>query len=224
MILIVWPISLKCLENMNSFFKAVINYFLKGVIVVVPIGAAIMLIYWVISSIDSVLNISGTLLVDKTGRPIYIPGIGILMVLLVIFLAGIIVTNVITEPIKNWANRWLNRLPLFNFLYSSIKDLTEAFVGDDKKFHDPVIVQINEFGHRQVGFVTQKDLSKLGMPGDVAVYFPFSYSFAGQLAIVNSENVKALDMTASEAMKFVVSGGVSGLDKMHGHVSHKTAQ
>lgn len=200
---------------MNKLFRILINYFIKGVLVVVPLGAAIMLIFWVISSVDQTLNLSGLWIDPKTGQPIYIPGLGILTVIIIILLAGITVTNFITEPIKNWSNRWLNRLPLFNFLYSSIKDLTEAFVGDEKKFHEPVIVEINNHGFRQVGFVTQKDLSRLDLPGDVAVYFPFSYSFAGQLAIVQADKVKPLDMSASEAMKFVVSGGVSGLDKPH---------
>lgn len=175
-----------------------------------------MLIYWVVSSVDATLNLSGVLWVDgKTGKPVYIPGLGILTVIIIILFAGIVVTNFITEPIKNWANRWLNRLPLFNFLYSSIKDLTEAFVGDEKKFHEPVIVEINNHGYKQIGFVTQKDLSSLSLGGEVAVYFPFSYSFAGQLAIVSADKVKPLDMSASEAMKFVVSGGVSGLDRPH---------
>lgn len=206
---------------MNKLFKILINYFIKGVLVVVPLGAAIFLIYWIISSLDSTLNLSGTIWMDpKTGKPMYIPGLGILTVLVIIMLAGITVTNFITEPIKNWANRWLNRLPLFNFLYSSIKDLTEAFVGDEKKFHEPVIVEINNFGYKQVGFVTQKDLSRLNLPGEVAVYFPFSYSFAGQLAIVNAEKVKPLNMSASEAMKFVVSGGVSGLDHPKSSTRH----
>ena len=199
---------------MNKILKALFNYFIKGVIVVVPLGAAIMLIYWVVSSLDQTLNLSGIIWVDpKTGQPVYVPGLGILTVLVIILIAGIVVTNFITEPIKNWSNRWLNRLPLFNFLYSSIKDLTEAFVGDEKKFHEPVIVEINNHGYKQVGFVTQKDLSSLNLPGEVAVYFPFSYSFAGQLAIISSEKIKPLNMSASEAMKFVVSGGVSGLEK-----------
>ncbi|MGX5690183.1 DUF502 domain-containing protein [Arcticibacter tournemirensis] len=201
---------------MNRFVRALLNYFIKGVLVVVPLGAAVMLIYWVVSSLDQLLNLSGVIWVDpKTGLPVYIPGLGILTVLVIILFAGIVVTNFITEPIKNWANRWLNRLPLFNFLYSSIKDLTEAFVGDEKKFHEPVIVEINNSGYKQVGFVTQKDLSRLDLEGEVAVYFPFSYSFAGQLAIVSAEKVRPLDLSASEAMKFVVSGGVSGLDKPH---------
>jgi uncharacterized membrane protein len=198
---------------MNRIFRAVINYFIKGVIVVLPIGAAIFLVYWIISTIDQSLNLSNVLWVDpKTGEPMYIPGLGILTVLVLILVAGIIVTNFVTDPIKVWVSRWLNRLPIFNFLYSSIKDLTEAFVGDEKKFSEPVIVEINETGIKQVGFLTQKDLANINLPGEVAVYFPFSYSFAGQLCIVRSEKVKSLKMNASEAMKFVVSGGVSGSD------------
>ena len=180
---------------------------------VVPLGAAIFLVYWIISTIDQSLNLSGNILVDpKTGEPLYIPGLGILTVVILILGAGIIVTNFITDPIKIWIARWLQRLPLFNFLYSSIKDLTEAFVGDEKKFSEPVVVEVNETGLKQVGFLTQKDLAKIDLPGEVAVYFPFSYSFAGQLCIVKSEKVKPLGMNASEAMKFVVSGGVSGID------------
>ncbi|WP_423148045.1 DUF502 domain-containing protein [Rubrolithibacter danxiaensis] len=196
---------------MNRIFKALINYFIKGVLIVVPLGAAIFLIYWIISTIDYSLNLSNILWVDsKTGKPVYIPGLGILTVLVIILVAGIIVTNFITDPIKIWFSRWMKRLPIINFLYSSIKDLTEAFVGDEKKFNEPVIVEINETGLKQVGFLTQKDLSKVGLAGEVAVYFPFSYSFAGQLCIVQAEKVKHLQMSATEAMKFVVSGGVSG--------------
>lgn len=198
---------------MNTLFKALINYFIKGILVVVPIGVAIFLVFWIISTLDQLLNLSGAIWVDaKTGEPMYIPGLGILTVVVIILLSGIIVTNLITEPIKLWFSRWFNRVPLFNILYSSVKDLTEAFVGDEKKFHEPVIVEINNHGLKQIGFVTRKDLSRLKLQGNVAVYFPFSYSFAGQLAIVKAENVQPLNMSASEAMKFIVSGGVSGGD------------
>lgn len=197
---------------MNKVFRSLFNYFIKGVLIVLPLAAAIYLIYWVISSIDSKLNLSSLWTNPETGEPIYIPGLGILTVILFLLFAGIIVTNFITDPIKIWINKWLKKLPLFNFLYSSIKDLTEAFVGDEKKFNEPVLVELNDSGLKQIGFVTNKDLSKINLPGQVAVYFPFSYSFAGQLFIVSSEKVKPLNMSASAAMKMVVSGGVSGLD------------
>jgi uncharacterized membrane protein len=197
---------------MKKIFGILLNYFVKGLIVVVPIGTAFFLIYWAVASLDSALNLSDFLWTNSKGKPIYIPGLGIINVIVIILIAGILMTNVVTEPIKRWFNRWIDRLPLFKFLYSSIKDLTEAFVGEEKKFSEAVIVEINEFGLKKVGFLVQKDLSKLNLPGDVAVYFPFSYSFAGQVVIIPAGKVKPIDKNAADMMKFVISGGVSGLD------------
>lgn len=196
---------------MNRILSAILRYLVKGALVVVPLGVAFFAIFWIVAKIDYTLNLSDVIWVDQAGRPIYIPGLGIVSVLLILLVAGIVVTNFVTEPIYNWFNRWLNRFPIFNFIYTSIKDLTEAFVGDEKKFNEPVLVEINESGLKKIGFLTQKDLAKIDLPGEVAVYFPFSYSFAGQLCIVRSDRVKPLKMSAAEAMKFVVSGGVSHL-------------
>ena len=128
---------------MKKIAGALLTYFVKGLIVVVPIGAAAFLIFWGVAKIDEALNLSGIFLTDSRGQPIYIPGLGILNVMIIILVVGILVTNVITDPIKQWINRWINRLPIFKFLYSSIKDLTEAFVGEEKKFNEPVLVEIS---------------------------------------------------------------------------------
>ncbi len=197
---------------MKKIVGALLNYFVKGLLVVVPLGAAFFLIFWAVRTVDNALNLSGILWSDSAGKPVYIPGLGILNVMVVIFIAGILITNVVTEPIKRWFNRWLNHLPLLKFLYSSIKDLTEAFVGEEKKFNEPVLVEVNEFGLKKVGFLVQKDLSSLNLPGEVAVYFPYSYSFAGQVVIISSDKVKPIDKSAADMMKFVISGGVSGLN------------
>lgn len=199
---------------MKRVASALLNYFFKGLIVVVPLGAAAFLIFWAVSSIDNALNLSDIFWTNSKGKPVYIPGLGILNVVVVIMVAGILVTNVITDPIKKWFSRWINRLPFFNFLYSSIKDLTEAFVGDEKKFNEAVIVEVNEFGLKKIGFLVQKDLSKLNLPGEVAVYFPYSYSFAGQVIIISADKVKPIDKNSADMMKFVISGGVSGLDDL----------
>jgi uncharacterized membrane protein len=197
---------------MKRIASALLRYFVKGLLIVVPLGAAFFLIFWAISSIDNALNLSDIFWPgSKNGKPLYIPGLGILNVLVVIFIAGVLVTNVVTDPIKRWFNRWLERLPLFKFLYSSIKDLTEAFVGEEKKFNEPVLVEVNEFGLKKIGFLVQKDLSALNLPGEVAVYFPYSYSFAGQVVIISADKVKPIDKSAADMMKFVISGGVSGL-------------
>jgi len=197
---------------MKKIAGILLNYFVKGLLIVVPLGAAFLLIFWAVRGLDNALNLSGFLWTDpKTGKPVYIPGLGILNVLVLILIAGILVTNVVTDPIKRWFNRWLNRLPILKFLYSSIKDLTEAFVGEEKKFSEAVIVEVNEFGLKKVGFLVQKDLTALNLPGEVAVYFPYSYSFAGQVVIIAADKVKPIDKSAADMMKFVISGGVSGL-------------
>jgi len=196
---------------MKRIFSALFRYFIKGLLVVLPLGAAFFLIFWAFSSVDDALNLSEWIFVDPTtGKPLYIPGLGLLSVVLVILVAGFIATYLITEPIYNWLNKWFNKLPIFKFIYSSVKDLTEAFVGDDKKLNEPVLVE-DSHGFKRIGFLTQKDLTVIGLKGDVAVYFPWSYSFAGQVLIVKADQVKTLKMTSAQAMKCIVSGGVSSV-------------
>ncbi len=194
---------------MNRIGRALLNYLIKGLLIVVPISLSVFIVVWAVTTVDSWLNINNILGVDpKTGANRNIPGLGLGLVLTIILIAGIFVTNFVTEPMYSWFKRIMNRLPLLNFIFSSIKDLTEAFVGDEKKFNNPVLVEV-EGGMKRIGFLTQNDLTKLDLPGDAIVYFPFSYSFAGQVYVVDKDKIKPLNMSAADAMKLVVSGGVS---------------
>ena len=196
---------------MNRIGKALLNYLIKGLLIVMPIALSVFIVVWAVSTVDSWLNINNILGVDpNTGESRNIPGLGLVLVLAIILAAGIFVTYFVTEPMYSWFRRWLNKLPLFNFIYTSIKDLTEAFVGDEKKFNHPVLVE-TEGDMKRIGFLTQNDLSKLNMMDEAIVYFPFSYSFAGQIYIVKKDKIKPLNMSAADAMKLVVSGGVTQL-------------
>ena len=194
---------------MNRIGRALLNYLIKGLLIVVPIALSIFIVVWAVTTVDSWLNINNIFGVNPlTGENRNIPGLGLGLVLFIILVAGVVVTNFVTEPMYNWFQRTMNRLPLLNFIFSSIKDLTEAFVGDEKKFNNPVLVEA-ESGIKRIGFLTQNDLSKLDLPGDAIVYFPFSYSFAGQVYVVSKDKITPLKMSAADAMKLVVSGGVS---------------
>src|SRR5690606_30821055 len=138
----------------NITMRLFFNYLIKGTLVVLPLAGALFLIVWIVASIDSALNLSGWFWEDEAGRPLYVPGLGILTVIVVLVVVGMIFTNVVTEPIIAWFNNLINRIPLFNTLYSSIKDFTEAFVGDAKKFNEPVLVEVNETGLKKIGFLT----------------------------------------------------------------------
>lgn len=194
---------------MNRIGRALLNYLIKGLLIVLPIALSIYIVIWAVTTVDSWLNVNNILGVDpRTGASRNIPGLGLALVIALILIAGIFVTNFVTEPMYNWFSRWMNRLPGLNFIYSSIKDLTEAFVGDEKKFNHPVMVDVGA-EIKRIGFLTQNDLASIGLPGECVVYFPFSYSFAGQVCVVSKTKIQELNISAAEAMKLVVSGGVS---------------
>jgi len=104
------------------------------------------------------------------------------------------------------------RLPFVRLLYTSARDLLNAFVGDKRRFDKPVIVAPYAGGVARVfGFVTQESLASIGLAEQVTVYVPFSYSIAGTMMIFPASSVTPIEIDSAEAMAFIVSGGVTGL-------------
>ena len=187
---------------MKKIAKKFTNYFLQGLLYIAPIGLTIWILYSVFIKIDSLFD--GIL-------PYDIPGLGIASVIVIVAILGYLGKLFVTTPITQFFDKLLEKTPFIKLIYSSIKDLLKAFVGDEKKFSEPVLVKVNNISNlEKVGFVTNKDLADLGVEGKkVAVYFPHSYAFSGEMYIVPSEDVKPIDKASSEIMKFIVSGGVS---------------
>jgi uncharacterized membrane protein len=147
--------------------------------------------------------------------PIDIPGLGFVIVIVSITLIGFLGSSIITQPVLDYFDGILSKTPGIKIIYTSIKDLTSALVGKDKKFNKPVLVKLNASDQEyRIGFITNDDIEKyLGITEDVvAVYFPHSYAFSGYVAIVPKANVKAINAKSSDVMKFIVSGGVADLD------------
>ena len=139
-----------------------------------------------------------------------IPGTGILIILVGITLLGFIGQTILFRPIRMLVDRIMKNAPLVKVIYSSLKDLLSAFVGKEKKFNQPVLVKVNMISNlEKMGFITQTDLSDLGVKDKATVYFPHSYNFSGEMFIVPVEHITLLDIPAAEAMKFIVSGGVT---------------
>lgn len=121
-------------------------------------------------------------------------------------------STLIAKPAFSMVENYLYKLPIINLIYSSSKDVINAFIGDKKKFNQPVLVKINkEMNIHRLGFITQNDLSVIHVPDKAAVYFPHSYNISGNLVIVPNENITVIQAPSSEIMKFIVSGGVTGL-------------
>jgi uncharacterized membrane protein len=139
------------------------------------------------------------------------PGLGFLIILGAITIFGYLTTNFAFKTFTTWFDHLMNRIPLVKLIYSSLKDLLNAFVGDKKKFNKPVLVLMNEENKLyQIGFITQADLSELGLDDMVSVYLPHSYAVSGWHYIVPKNRITPLNISGPTAMKYIVSGGVSG--------------
>ena len=185
--------------------KKLLTYFMQGLVLVAPIVITIYIVFLIFDFIDGILR---NQLESWFGYTI--PGLGLLIILGLITFLGFVGQSIVSNPLKALADRLLKKAPLLQVIYSSLVDLFSAFVGKEKKFNRPVLVEINKENNLwKIGFVTQKSMAEMGMEGLVAVYFPHSYNFSGELYMINASAVKPLDMPPSEAMKFVVSGGVT---------------
>jgi uncharacterized membrane protein len=139
-----------------------------------------------------------------------IPGPGFLVTILTITAVGFIASNFLTRRLVRLVDNVFTRLPLVKMIYTSIKDLINAFVGDKKSFNKPVLVSIVPGSNIQViGFVTCESLANLGMSEYVAVYLPQSYNFAGNLVIVPKDQTTTISAESGNVMAFIVSGGIT---------------
>jgi len=189
--------------------KKLLNFLIEGTLYAAPLGITVYIIYSLFTFIDS-------LLVDHINKflGVEIPGLGFLALLIFLILIGLIGRTFIAKPLKFLFKKIINRIPLLKFVYDAFNDLFTAFVGKEKKFSKPVLVKVNlNSDLEKLGFITEEDLNILGENDKVAVYFPHSYNFSGEMFIVPRANIKALDINSSDVMKFIVSAGLTGWQK-----------
>jgi uncharacterized membrane protein len=185
--------------------KRITKYFLSGLLWVAPVGLTLYILYRVFGWVDGLLAGPERDLLGYT-----VPGLGFVFIIVVIFLVGFLTSNFLTRWLFNLAGSLFTRLPLVKLLYTSVRDLLQAFIGEKKRFDKPVLVRVLPGSDtRAIGFITSEDLSMLGVEGLVAVYLPQSYNFSGNLIIVPRDLVTPLKVDAGTVMTFIVSGGIS---------------
>jgi len=176
-----------------------IGYFGRGLVLVAPIAITIGICYWIVTAIDDLLKIDT-------------PGVGLALAVAIITLVGFLGSNLITRGAVGAIDRLFDRLPIIRLLYGAVRDVLSAFVGEKRRFDQPVSVRLDAVGDvRLFGFVTQESLETLGLGQHVSVYCPHSYNFSGQLVVVSAERIERLEKASSDIMAFIVSGGVAGV-------------
>ena len=178
-----------------------LNYFFRGLIVLAPAVITIWVFWQIFTTVDRWMGFR-------------LPGVGIVVTIALITLFGFLTSSVLARWFVRLVDNTFNRLPLIRLVYSSTRDLLDAFVGEKRRFDRPVVVQTSADGvEKAFGFVTAGGMERFGLDDHVTVYLPFSYTFTGVIRIYPAANVRPLESDSAELMAFVVSGGVTAASK-----------
>ena len=189
-------------ENINprSGMRKLLNLFLRGLLVVLPIALTIGILFWILGLLGNVLHLNNL----SFGAIILYLASGIAVIILI----GKVTEGVVAQQVISFLEGVIEKAPGLSWIFGTTKDVTKAFVGKEKKFTKPVKVRITEY-HWRFGFLTQKDLADVGLPQHCTVYLPMSYAITGELIVAKKIDVEPLDVDSGALMKFIVSGGVT---------------
>ncbi|WP_445491157.1 DUF502 domain-containing protein [Niallia sp. 03133] len=187
--------------------KAIVKNFINGIITIVPI---ILVIYVTYRSFLFLDNLLGSFLRSYLKNE-YIPGIGILLTLILITVLGWLSTKFIISHIIRWIDLLLEKIPFIKTIYSVIKDTIQSFLGEKKSFSKVALVTFPGTEMKSIGFITAEDLEEYYEPFKdyIAVYVPQTFQVAGFTYLIPKENIDFIDMKPEDAMKFVLSGGLT---------------
>ncbi|HEU4963972.1 MAG TPA: DUF502 domain-containing protein, partial [Bacilli bacterium] len=189
--------------------KKLLKFFMNGILVIMPIGLVIYVSVQVFQFLDSLL---GRRLREVLGDNEYVPGLGLLLTIVLITVVGFLATHWFSRQLIDLMEAIVARIPFVKTLYKVVKETIESFVGEKKSFSKVALVTLPNNPMKMLGFITTENVSKLGseLHDHVAIYVPQTFQVAGVTFLVPKEHVEVLDISPEEAMRFILSGGVSG--------------
>ncbi len=192
-------------------FRRIRSALVSGLVVVMPIGLTLWLLWWFGSSTESLLRQVITVVIPDE---YYRPGMGIIAAVLLVLAAGFMLNALLVRRMLAAWEAFLERIPVVKTIYGAIRDFTRLLPAGGTR-RDLNRVVLARFGDaRLIGFVTRDDASELGIvaleDGLVAVYFPMSYQIGGYTALLPRSALKVLDLPVEAAMRLVLTAGLSG--------------
>ena len=193
-------------------YGKLLQYFLQGLLILAPLAITAWAIFWVVSSIDSLLPIF-TYTDDKGAVKVQNYGIGFIMIIAALIVIGYFSSFFITGRVVSFVDKLLEKTPGIKYIYSTTRDFFEAFAGDNKKFTKNVLANVDDNDVWRFGFITREDMEEFDLKDYVTVYIPMAYSVAGNVYVIPKSRVKPItNISAAQTMKFAVSGGITDVD------------
>ncbi len=195
---------------MKAFRAALKRYFITGLLVITPIWGTVLILKTLFVSLDGIL---GDMMTKWVMPSYYVPGIGILTLVLLIFLTGILATNLIGgRMVRHW-EELLHRVPVVRGIYATLKSMMDILSFTDRdNYKRVVLIEFPMAGHYCFAFVTgvtKGEVQEISTDPLVNVYVPTSPNpTSGYFLLVPEKDVVPLEITVEEAMKLIVSGGL----------------
>lgn len=184
--------------------KNVINYFLKGLVILVP---PLVVIYVAVRFFFFADGLLGQY-IELAIPSVYFPGIGLFTTLIVIIVVGYFGGKWIFAKLIAKLDAWLSKIPLIKSLYSIVKDTTSSLTGEKSSFHKVVLIDLGG-GKKAIGLLGADSVDFEQCDGMVPVYIQQSFQVAGFTILVPMKDLTVLDMQTEDAMKFMISAGIT---------------
>jgi len=202
---------------MNQFLKTLRQIFLKGLFTFLPIAVTIYILYAGIVIMESMLGTT----IQRFFPALYVPGIGLLLTVVFIFMLGLLLNNILTASFFGSVERQLMKVPFIKAIYSPLRDLMNLFSsGGSKEMKSVVLVEIGNGDIKALGLVTRDNFNDLPvkdqLEGRVAVFIPFSYGLGGYTILAHRSKITEVDMPAEKAMSLAITGWVKVAQKPEG--------
>jgi uncharacterized membrane protein len=189
--------------------KSISTILITGFITILPIVLTIYLLYWMAITSEEVM---GSALRWALPTVVYFPGLGTIAGLVLTFFVGLLMKAVLVRQVFSIGESIVFRLPVIKSVYRAIRDFFDFFSPKKDSFGRVVIVKIANM--EAIGFVTQEDGSKLPEAfrdrDCELVYLPMSYMIGGYTLLVKREDIQPCRMSMDEAMRFVLTAGITG--------------
>ena len=188
--------------------KALRNYFLSGVLIIVPLIITYLVLRFLFLGVDGLLSPLINKLIGFN-----FPGTGLLATLILIFLAGLFASSLIFSRLVYYGESLFNKIPVVRTVYGPAKQLVERLtVGDKKGFKQVVLIQFPRKEIYTLGFVAKK--VQMNDQAFLVVFVPSTPTpFTGSTHLFKEEEVTFLDISVEEGIEFIVSGGTASPDK-----------